>query len=193
MGRDGVRGWIDSRAWRQARLDHLAASPLCVHCLVQGHTTPATDVDHRIPHRGNYALFWDHGNWQSLCKSCHSVKTATEDGGFGRVKAKKFHRYVVTGDGDVCAWVHGRSQPGDIVFNPILVGRIVCSLVDLSLPVQRGVMAMRGGLVQYLAGRRPECNVFIVVQERTEALGIVRRLNGELVELKATIEALPAG
>jgi 5-methylcytosine-specific restriction protein A len=29
-------------------------------------------------------LFWDSKNWQSLCKHHHDVKTATEDGGFGR-------------------------------------------------------------------------------------------------------------
>jgi predicted kinase len=40
-------------------------------------------VDHIIPHKGDYELFWDEGNWQTLCKRCHDVKTATEDGGFG--------------------------------------------------------------------------------------------------------------
>jgi 5-methylcytosine-specific restriction protein A len=44
----------------------------------------AVVVDHIIPHKGDKALFWDSGNWQALCKRCHDVKTATEDGGFGR-------------------------------------------------------------------------------------------------------------
>lgn len=47
--------------------------------------TAATVVDHKMPHKGNMALFWDHDNWQSLCKPCHDYKTATQDGGFGRV------------------------------------------------------------------------------------------------------------
>lgn len=45
---------------------------------------PATDVDHIVPHKGNHELFWDRDNWQALCHHCHSVKTATEDGGWGR-------------------------------------------------------------------------------------------------------------
>jgi len=40
-------------------------------------------VDHVIPHRGDQELFWDTSNWQPLCKRCHDVKTAGEDGGFG--------------------------------------------------------------------------------------------------------------
>lgn len=42
-------------------------------------------VDHIIPHKGDPELFWDQDNWQSLCKPHHDRKTATEDGGFGRV------------------------------------------------------------------------------------------------------------
>jgi 5-methylcytosine-specific restriction protein A len=35
-------------------------------------------VDHIRPHRGDWALFIDPGNHQSLCKSCHDRKTAAE-------------------------------------------------------------------------------------------------------------------
>ncbi|MFR3634507.1 MAG: HNH endonuclease [Sutterella sp.] len=35
------------------------------------------------PHKGDMALFWDQSNWQPLCHTCHSKKTAREDGGFG--------------------------------------------------------------------------------------------------------------
>lgn len=44
----------------------------------------ASVVDHIVPHKGDQKLFWRRSNWQSLCKRCHDVKTATEDGGFGR-------------------------------------------------------------------------------------------------------------
>ena len=47
----------------------------------------ASVVDHRVPHRGDMALFWDSSNWQSMAKECHDRKTATEDGGFGQVGA----------------------------------------------------------------------------------------------------------
>lgn len=72
--------------WRKARMAYLQAHPLCVKCLEEGIPTSATVVDHIIPHRGNYKLFWDKNNWQSLCKRCHDRKTATEDGGFGNGK-----------------------------------------------------------------------------------------------------------
>jgi len=42
----------------------------------------AVVVDHKIPHRGDMNLFWDRSNWQSMAKTCHDKKTATEDGGF---------------------------------------------------------------------------------------------------------------
>jgi 5-methylcytosine-specific restriction protein A len=81
-GTAAQRGY-DSR-WRKARLMFLRKHPLCVDCMKQGRVTPATDVDHIVPHRGNRELFWDESNWQALCHACHSRKTAREDGGFGR-------------------------------------------------------------------------------------------------------------
>jgi len=69
--------------WRRTSKAFLKEHPLCVHCEKEGRLTPATEVDHIIPHGGNRKLFWDRKNWQSLCKSCHSKKTAEEDGGFG--------------------------------------------------------------------------------------------------------------
>ena len=90
------RGY-DSK-WAKARLVWLSSNPLCVHCKRDGRTIVATVVDHVIPHKLKDAihsdnaeriakaqyLFWWQGNWQSLCKMHHDVKTATEDGGFGR-------------------------------------------------------------------------------------------------------------
>jgi len=77
-----ARGY-DGR-WRKARLAYLRAHPTCVRCAQDGRVTLATVVDHKTPHRGNYELMWDVGNWQALCKWHHDSKTAKEDGGFGR-------------------------------------------------------------------------------------------------------------
>jgi 5-methylcytosine-specific restriction protein A len=56
------------------RLDQLAKAPLCQErrpaC-----TRIASAVDHIIPHAGDPARFWDPANLQSLCASCHSLKT----------------------------------------------------------------------------------------------------------------------
>lgn len=65
--------------WQKAREQYLRDNPLCVYCARQGCTAAASVVDHVVPHRGDMTLFWDQGNWQSLCKPCHdSVKQAEE-------------------------------------------------------------------------------------------------------------------
>lgn len=64
--------------WRKDRAEWLAKHPFCVVC-----NSIATEVDHKTPHKGDMKLFWDKTNWQSMCSSCHSAKTAREDGGFG--------------------------------------------------------------------------------------------------------------
>ncbi|MEA4896886.1 MAG: HNH endonuclease signature motif containing protein [Eubacteriales bacterium] len=63
--------------WRSARARFLRQHPLCVDCRKAGRLTPATVVDHVVPHRGNEALFWDESNWQALCKPCHDKKTGS--------------------------------------------------------------------------------------------------------------------
>ena len=57
--------------WQKIRKQYLEAHPLCVMCYREGRTTVATVVDHIIPHKGNEALFYDEGNYQSLCQHCH--------------------------------------------------------------------------------------------------------------------------
>ena len=65
--------------WQRARATFLRHNPLCVRCDSQGRIAEATVVDHRVPHRGDPALFWDPGNWQALCASCHNgAKQALE-------------------------------------------------------------------------------------------------------------------
>lgn len=81
-GTPASRGY-DHR-WRRASRAYLAQNPLCRAC-----QRLAECVDHRTPCEGSSPLFWDSKNWQALCRRCHSVKTAREDGGFGnRVKER---------------------------------------------------------------------------------------------------------
>src|SRR5579883_2992449 len=72
--------------WQRASKAYLLAHPFCAdpYGLHEGLPVRATCVDHIVPHKGAYWLFWDAANWQPLCDSCHSRKTASEDGGFGR-------------------------------------------------------------------------------------------------------------
>ena len=85
---DRERGTAHERGytarWRRAREWFLKQNPLCVECQKRGKLTPATVVDHIIPHKGDMESFWNVNNWQALCKPCHDRKTAREDGGFGR-------------------------------------------------------------------------------------------------------------
>jgi 5-methylcytosine-specific restriction endonuclease McrA len=46
-------------------------------------TTSKLVCDHIVPHRGTAELFWDEGNCQTLCVSCHNKgKQAEEAGSF---------------------------------------------------------------------------------------------------------------
>ena len=76
-----------SRRWEAAARAFRAQYPLCgmrpgglspvmSQCHDQGRVSPAEQVDHVVPHRGDQALFWDReGNWQSLCRACGARKS----------------------------------------------------------------------------------------------------------------------
>lgn len=70
------------RQHRANRAYVLRRDPLCVRCLALGRAEPSTDADHVVPLARGGAD--DPSNMQGLCHSCHSRKTAREDGGFGR-------------------------------------------------------------------------------------------------------------
>lgn len=83
-GSSASRGY--GRGWQKARADFLREHPLCECPDCQAgvrRVTPATVVDHIVPHRGDPALFWDRKNWQAMSAECHNRKTAREDGGLG--------------------------------------------------------------------------------------------------------------
>ena len=72
-------GWYLLPIWTDdLRPGQLLREPFCRECAGRGVRTPATVVDHIRPHRGDWALFIDRANHQSLCKSCHDRKTARE-------------------------------------------------------------------------------------------------------------------
>lgn len=48
-------------------------------CSGQGQQTKAVVVDHIEPHRGDYDLFWDIYNHQSLCKLHHDAAKQREE------------------------------------------------------------------------------------------------------------------
>ena len=81
------RGY-DSR-WGRYSVAYRKANPLCVECKKKGIITLAQCVDHIVPVNGpDDPLFWEPSNHQGLCNDCHSIKTSTEDGGFGNIKKR---------------------------------------------------------------------------------------------------------
>ncbi len=77
-------GWYSTSRWKRLRKLQLAKEPLCRLCKEQGYIVAATVVDHIEPHKGDYELFYDPDNLDSMCVTCHNRKTAKEDGGFGK-------------------------------------------------------------------------------------------------------------
>lgn len=61
-------------------------------CLLIGakHAPNSPVLDHKRPHRGNVALFWDEDNLQAQCKHCHdstkqAMERAADRGGVGSI------------------------------------------------------------------------------------------------------------
>lgn len=71
-----VRRWYRTARWSRLRADVLNENPLCVDCTQEQRVQVATEVDHKVPHRGDPVMFWDRANLQGMCASHHSAKTA---------------------------------------------------------------------------------------------------------------------
>lgn len=81
-----VKKWTNSARYQKERKFFKQKNPFCAKCSTLKKPVIANILDHIQPHKGDYRLFWDQTNWQMLCKRCHDVKTASEDGGFGNVR-----------------------------------------------------------------------------------------------------------
>ena len=67
------KGLYGSRRWRELRVSILERDAYtCQHCGLAG-----LEVDHIRPICKGGPI-WDPANLQTLCKSCHSLKTASE-------------------------------------------------------------------------------------------------------------------
>ena len=86
---DVNRPWrklYNTKEWHRLRHYQLKKEPLCAMCLKAGKYTPATIVDHVVPHKGDEALFFDPNNLQSLDKLCHdSAKQKAEKRGVAEI------------------------------------------------------------------------------------------------------------
>jgi hypothetical protein len=64
-------------AWKKQRVAQLSKKPLCAGCLCAGKIVQAEHIDHVFPHRQNDVKF-RLNLFQSLCASCHTLKTQME-------------------------------------------------------------------------------------------------------------------
>lgn len=67
-------------SWKRHRLAQLSKQPLCAGCLLMGKVVQAEHIDHIFPHRQNGDKF-KNNIYQSLCVSCHTLKTHMESCG----------------------------------------------------------------------------------------------------------------
>lgn len=86
------RKWYHTAHWKRLRTLVLARDPICKRC----NRYASTIADHIRAHKGVWQMFVDMTNLQGLCASCHSIKTAQEDGGFG-ISPKDNNAPVQTG------------------------------------------------------------------------------------------------
>ena len=73
--------YYSTAQWQRHRQLILSQSPICKACLIHGIVTPATEVDHVFPWSQIGAQAFYVNLFQSLCKPCHTYKTALEQRG----------------------------------------------------------------------------------------------------------------
>lgn len=76
------RSWYNTARWKALRWSVLVRDNFTCqmpHCGRIEQDTSLLVADHKVPHRGDAALFWDDQNLQCLCKACHdSTKQSLE-------------------------------------------------------------------------------------------------------------------
>lgn len=78
------RPWYSTRRWRKLRWECLVRDLFTCQWPGCGRLVADTShlvADHKVPHRGDPALFWNIANLQCLCAPCHnSAKRKLEMG-----------------------------------------------------------------------------------------------------------------
>jgi 5-methylcytosine-specific restriction protein A len=74
------RVWYKLSIWRGLRRQQLDRQPLCELCLKElGICEPATVVHHKRSHQGDWSLFADADNLQSVCQPHHDRDLQAEE------------------------------------------------------------------------------------------------------------------
>lgn len=73
------RKWYKTAEWQRIRWDCISAALFtCARCGSVGES-PDLVADHIRPHRGDRDLFFDAGNLQCLCATCHNRHKQREE------------------------------------------------------------------------------------------------------------------
>ncbi|AXQ93192.1 HNH endonuclease [Cereibacter sphaeroides] len=76
------RRWYKTARWQRLRWSVLVRDLFTCQREGCGRLEADTSLlvaDHKIPHRGDEALFWDAANLQCLCKTCHDRDKQREE------------------------------------------------------------------------------------------------------------------
>lgn len=74
------RKWYKTARWKALRMLVLTRDLFtCQKCGRMEGDTSKLVADHREPHRGDEALFWNEGNLWALCAPCHSSAKQREE------------------------------------------------------------------------------------------------------------------
>lgn len=74
------RAWYKTSRWQKLRWSVLVRDLFtCGRCERIEPDTSQLVADHKRPHRGDEALFWDPANLQCLCKTCHDRDKQREE------------------------------------------------------------------------------------------------------------------
>lgn len=78
------RRWYKTADWQRLRwsvlVDHLFTCQMAGCGQIYADTSKLV-ADHKTPHHGDKALFWDKNNLQCLCKPCHDKLKQREERG----------------------------------------------------------------------------------------------------------------
>jgi 5-methylcytosine-specific restriction enzyme A len=84
--RQAWRRWYGLARWKALRMAVLVRDMFTCQWPGCGRIEPDTArlvADHKVPHRGDPALFWDEHNLWTLCASCHSSAKQREEAAEG--------------------------------------------------------------------------------------------------------------
>lgn len=120
------RHFYKTRLWLDLRDVQIKRYPLCARCEREDRLTPATEVHHKVAHRGSWDLFNDANNLESLCAPCHSrteqsIERRGYDKGVGSDGWPADDRHPLNGGDGIAPW--GYSIPWGVqrVMAPVVL------------------------------------------------------------------------